>query len=200
MGTLFVISSPSGGGKTTVIRLLLEYFENLTYSISATTRSARLGEEDAKDYFFMSEKEFLRKGKQKYFLETAEVFNHKYGTPRDYVLNKNKAGFDVILDIDVQGAIQIKKNYPAVLIFLLPPALPELRKRLKNRGLDTPDSIELRLKEAKAELKYVGKYDYVIPSADVETTFQTVKAIIQAEHCKSERNVDMCKSAVKNFY
>ncbi len=181
-GKLFVLSAPSGGGKSTIVRRLLKEMENMEYSISVTTRPKRKGEINGKDYYFVSEREFKKMIENNEFLEYAVVHNHYYGTKKSIIEEKLKAGKSILLDIDVQGAINIKKLMPdAVLIFIDIPSLKELEKRLRNRGTDSEEVIKLRLENAKKELEYKNKYDYVVMNDNLEKCINEIKAIIKKE-------------------
>ena len=159
-GKLYVITGPSGTGKGSICKEILKDIEN-EFSVSMTTREAREGEIHGKDYFFVTEEEFLDNIEKGNFLEHARVFGNLYGTPKDMVIKQLERGRNVILDIDVQGALQVKKAMPeAIMIFLLPPSLGELRKRLEGHGTDKADVIEKRLSGALSEIKLICEYDY----------------------------------------
>lgn len=176
---LIVISGPSGSGKTTVCNRLLEVMPELQYSISFTTRAARRGEEDGKDYFFISKEEFQKRIKENKFLEYATVFDNYYSTDKDWVLSQDK---DVLLSIDVQGAAQVRKNCPeAVLIFLMPPSMKILEERLRQRATDNPQEISKRLSKAKEEMAQVSNYDYTVVNDKVDESVGKIKGIIEAE-------------------
>ena len=161
-GFLLVISGPSGSGKGTVCKKLLERNKNLVFSVSATTRKPREGEIDGVNYFFVDDEKFDEMISNNEFLEYANVHGNKYGTPINFVTKEIEKGEIVILEIDVQGAIQIKEKYKeAVFIFLIPPSMNELKNRIVKRGTETKEDIELRLKNALNELKFVDKYDYM---------------------------------------
>lgn len=180
-GKLFVISGPSGAGKGTICGKLLEA-ENTDFSVSMTTREAREGEVHGKDYYFVTREEFTASIEKGNFLEYAVVFDNMYGTPKDEVLKKLERGHNVILDIDVQGALQVKASMPeAVLIFILPPSLAVLRQRLTDRNTDAPDVIEKRLSKAVNEIKFIGEYDYYVINDDLDTAVAEAEAIIAAE-------------------
>ncbi|MGM8211807.1 guanylate kinase [Virgibacillus sp. W0430] len=187
-GILFVLSGPSGVGKGTVRQRLFEQDTNLKYSISMTTRQRRPGERDGIDYFYKSEEEFLHLIEQNKLLEYAQYVNNYYGTPRDYVEQQLALGNDVFLEIEVQGALQVKKNFPnGVFIFLFPPSLEELKNRIVNRGTESIELVRNRLKEAKKEIDMMSAYDYVVVNDHVDRAVEKVKAIIASEHCKRER-------------
>lgn len=180
-GQLFVISGPSGVGKGTIVNKLVKILPDLEHSISATTRKPRKGEIDRKDYYFISEKEFDNKIKRGEFLEWAEVYSQKYGTQKKEVDKSLKNQKNVILDIDVRGALQIKKKIrSATLIFVAPPSLEALSQRLKLRGTDDTKAISDRLKDAEEELSFVNKYDYVVTNDKLDKAVREVKNIIKS--------------------
>ena len=180
-GRLFVISGPSGTGKGTICREILKDIRN-EFSVSMTTREPREGEEHGREYFFVSHEDFIENIERNNFLEYATVFDNYYGTPKDIVLKKLEKGRNVILDIDVQGGLQVKEAMPeAVLIFLLPPSLAALRSRLENRGTETPEKIEKRLNKALDEIKFIGEYDYMVVNDVREDAVSDVRSIMTAE-------------------
>lgn len=184
-GLLFVISGPSGCGKTTLGRELLQSSPELVRSVSVTTRPRRQGEKEGREYFFVSRAQFIRLRKQNKFLEWARVFSHFYGTPRDFVLKTIAGGKDVLLIIDVQGAMQIKQKFPqAIFIFINTPSPELLGERLRKRGLDLTVDIERRIRQAKKELAYRKEYDYEIINDRIETARERLKAILIAEGCR----------------
>ena len=180
-GRLYVISGPSGTGKGTVCRELLKEIGN-EFSVSMTTREPREGETDGKDYYFVTREVFLENIEAGNFLEYATVFDNLYGTPKDMVINRLERGRNVLLDIDVQGGLQVKKAMPeAVLIFILPPSLAELRRRLEGRGTETKEKVEKRLGQALDEIRLIGEYDYYIVNDDLDEAVALAKSIMAAE-------------------
>lgn len=197
-GNLVVISGPSGSGKNTVLGRVLQTVPDLAYSISATTRLPREGEVDGRSYFFLEKDEFLAQRETGGFLETAEFCGNCYGTPRAFVEERLAAGEDVIMDIEIQGAEQVKQSMPeAVFIFLMPPSFAELHARIEHRGADSPEAIERRLRRAVDEVSTVVRYDYVVLNSDVDTATRQVEAIIMAERARVTRCA--CDSFVRGF-
>lgn len=190
MGTLFIFSAPSGCGKTTILLQVQRVLDNLKFSVSSTTRPPRPREIHGKDYFFISEGEFLRKVQQNEFLEWAKVHDHYYGTEKKQIEDYLKAGQDVILDIDVQGARQVKCVLPrAVTIFILPPSWEELEKRLKLRATEPPETVRKRLKNALMEVSESYWYDFVIINDDLKSAVENVLSIIKAFRCSTYRHL-----------
>ena len=186
-GKLFILSGPSGAGKGTICKELLAQTsrEEVQLSVSMTTRNPRVGETEGVSYYFVSKEEFLRRIEAGELLEHAEVYGNYYGTPKKPVLEKLAAGIDVILEIDMQGALKVKENYPdGVFIFILPPSMSELRKRLTGRGTETANAIEMRLGETLKELSYIDKYDYCVVNGKLEEAVNRVKSILTAEHSR----------------
>lgn len=177
---LYVVAAPSGGGKTSLIRALLEKDERVSLSVSHTTRAPRPGELTGIHYHFVDDETFVRMVEENAFLEHAQVFDHRYGTGRDAVSRKLAAGYDVILDIDWQGARQIRENFPGCCtIFILPPSLATLRKRLAKRGQDSDDVIERRMKDAKAEISHSSEFDFVIVNDDFDDALADLQSIVR---------------------
>ena len=184
-----ILSSPSGGGKTTIAHKLLATRADVGYSVSCTTRPPRDGEVDGKDYHFLSTAEFKRGQKAREFAESAEVHGHLYGTLRKEVDRVLTSGRHVIMDIDVQGTRQFARAFPeSVLIFILPPSADVLVNRLRSRGTEDPKSLIRRFKSAKDELKAIDLYQYVIVNDDIDSAVAAVSSIIEAEELKSSRN------------
>ena len=191
-GLLIVLSGPSGVGKGTVRAAIFSKGEQkFVYSISATTRKPRTGETDGVDYFFKTREEFEQMIQNKQLLEYAEYVGNYYGTPLEYVENTLATGKDVFLEIDVQGAIQVRELMPdGVFIFLTPPDLNELESRIVNRGTDSDEVIAKRMKTAREELELMKYYDYSVVNDTVNNAVQKIEAIIQTEHLRIIRNLD----------
>ena len=181
-GQIFVISAPSGCGKTTISKRVLRRAGNLTPSVSMTTRKPRRNEKNTKDYFYVSKKRFKEKIKKGAFLEWENNFGHFYGTPKSFALKNIKNGRDLLLSIDVKGAMQVRKRFPeSTLIFIKPPSVKELLRRLKGRRTDASGEIEKRIKIAKKELGYAPQYDYVVLNKDLGKAVKKVVEIIAKE-------------------
>ncbi|GGE65976.1 guanylate kinase [Priestia taiwanensis] len=195
-GLLIVLSGPSGVGKGTVRKALFSQEDiELQYSISMTTRQPREGEVDGVDYFFRSREKFEQLIKENRLLEWAEFVGNYYGTPVDYVRETIESGKDVLLEIEVQGAMQVKEVFPeGVFIFLVPPSLSELRSRIVGRGTETEDVIHNRMQMAKEEIDLMDAYDYVVENDKVEFACNRIKAIVQSEHCRRDRVAKLYKS------
>ena len=187
-GFLLVISGPSATGKGTVCKKLLKKNKDLIFSVSATTRKPRIGEEDGVNYFFVDSSKFNTMVENEEFLEYAYVHNNHYGTPKNFVLDNVNQGKIVILEIDVEGALQVKQVYPeAVFIFLLPPSMKELRNRIEKRGTESKEDIDIRLKNAFEELKFVDEYDYFVINDKITNAVERIESIIEAEKLKVKR-------------
>lgn len=184
-GILFVISGPSGVGKGTIKQALLPQIGDIEDSISATTREPRSGEVSGRDYFFLSETEFRRLIEMDMLLEWAEVYGRLYGTPREFVMETLAGGRDVLLEIDVQGARQVKSKMPeGVYIFISPPTMEELETRLRTRGKDSAQSIERRIAACRDEMSFLPEYDYEVVNDELETAINKVVSIVVAERCR----------------
>ncbi len=187
-GILFVLSGPSGVGKGTVRKALFKKDTDLQYSISMTTRDKRAGEKEAVDYFYRTREKFEQMIRDNQLLEYAEYVGNYYGTPRHYVEETLAAGKDVFLEIEVQGALQVKENFPeGVFVFLSPPSLEELKNRIVKRGTESDDLVANRLHAAKEEIELMDAYDYVVVNDNVNKAVDKVQAIVKSEHCKRER-------------
>lgn len=186
-GLLIVISGPSGTGKGTICKELLKD-GNLFLSVSITTRLPRQGEVDGESYYFYSKKDFERNIEENDFLEYAEVYGNFYGTPKSKVMERLDKGQDVILEIDIQGALKVKENFEeGVFIFILPPSMEELKNRIIKRGSETPESLMTRFKSAYKEINYLSKYNYAVVNDTVEEAANKIRSIIAAEKCRVDR-------------
>ncbi|MGI6597610.1 MAG: guanylate kinase [bacterium] len=187
-GLLLVVSGPSGCGKGTVCDLLRQRNRELIYSISATTRRPRPGEQDGVNYFFLTQKQFQNQVKEDGFLEWAEVFGNLYGTPRGWVEDRLARGRDVLLEIDTQGALQVKASYPAgILLFLLPPSMAELKRRIDGRGTENAAERERRFQAARQEIAQIRNYDYLVVNDEVTQAVLKIEAILLAERSRISR-------------
>jgi guanylate kinase len=189
---LFVVSAPSGAGKTSLCRELIDRFDNLRQSISFTTRQVRKGETDGVDYNFVDQVVFQQMVTDQKLAEWAEVHGNKYGTSLETLTSAARQGLDLLLDIDFQGAAQLKQSYQhGVFIFILPPDLAELEKRLRGRGTDSDNVIKQRLRNAEQEISQAGWYDYLVVNNDFTTALNELSSIVTAERCRSLRNQAM---------
>ena len=186
-GILFVVSAPSGAGKTTLCKGITDSLENLTHSISYTTRKPRTGEIDGRDYFFVTEERFRAMVQAGDFAEHAEVHTHLYGTSKRVLDDMIREGVDVILDIDTQGARQIKAHYAtAVFVFIMPPSMAILEERLRNRKSDQEDVIRKRMQRAVDEIREYALYDYIVVNRDFERALSDLRSIVIAERCRTK--------------
>ena len=193
-GLLIILSSPSGAGKSTLAHMLLEWSGDMKFSVSATTRPAREGEVEGKDYFFRSKDEFQDMVAKGEMLEHAEVFGNFYGSPRGPVADAIENGEDVIFDVDWQGGQQIRASDMAkdtVSIFILPPSIKELHARLVSRGKDSEAVIAKRMAQSKSEISHWKEYDYLIVNDDLDAAFETLKSIVQSERTRRVRRPDL---------
>ena len=192
-GLMFILSSPSGAGKTTISRMLLERDAEIRLSVSVTTRPIRPGEVDGKDYIFVDQPAFDRMVEEELFLEWATVFGHSYGTPKAQVKAGLREGQDFLFDIDWQGTQQLyqKLETDVVRVFILPPSIDELRRRLTGRGTDSAEVIAARMERARGEIRHWDGYDYVVVNDDVEACFEKVREILHAERMKRARQTGL---------
>ncbi|MBU8907067.1 guanylate kinase [Desertibacillus haloalkaliphilus] len=197
-GLLIVLSGPAGVGKGTVCSALRQEDTHIQYSVSATTRNPREGEVDGVNYFFKTKEEFENMIEHDQLLEWAQYVGNYYGTPIDYVQKTLDEGKDIILEIEVQGALKVRERFPeGVFIFLMPPSLAELRNRIVGRGTETEDLINKRMNVAKEELEMMKKYDYVVENDEIHLAVDRIKAIVTAEHCKKDRLIHKYKQLVE---
>lgn len=188
-GIIIVVSGFSGAGKGTLMKKLTEMYDTYALSVSMTTRAPRPGEQEGKDYFYVSREEFERRIEQEGFVEHAEYCGNYYGTPRDYVESQLEAGRDVILEIEIQGALEIKKKFPtSLLLFVMPPSVAELKRRLIGRGTETEDVIDRRLCRAAEEAQGIDKYEYIIINDNLDTCVKEMHSLIQGAHDTPFRN------------
>ncbi len=189
-GIAFIVSAPSGTGKTTILQRLRERLPRLEISVSHTTRAPREGEENGAAYHFVTQAEFKKMIDAGAFLEHAEICGHHYGTAHDSVRERLETGADLILELDVQGARSLRAlKYPGVYLFILPPSLKELEARLKGRGTETEDSIQRRLETGKEEIKQYALYDYVVVNGELDATVENILSIFNAERFRTSRFV-----------
>lgn len=187
-GLLIVVSGPSGAGKGTICKRLVELCPDIVVSVSVTTRKPRAGETDGKDYFFISREKFEEMIENDEFIEYAEVYGNYYGTPRKYVEVNLEKGRDVLLEIDIQGALQVKEKFQeGVFVFILPPSMEELKNRIISRGTESEKEILRRFEAAYKEINYVSRYNYFIINDEVDRAVEKLRAIIIAEKCRVDR-------------
>ena len=204
-GILFIISSPSGAGKSSLAKRILDNDENLMFSISATTRLPRSGEEDGREYLFKTHREFENMVQAGEMLEYADVFDNRYGTPKAPVENALKNGIDVLFDVDWQGTIQIRNSHLrkfVVSIFILPPSIQELENRLVSRGQDTASIVKSRMIKSREEISHWSEYDYILVNQDLELVHNEITAIIRAERLRRvnrQELVDFVNSLYSEF-
>lgn len=190
-GNLFIVAAPSGGGKTSLVRKLIDTLDRIEVSISHTTRAMRPGEKHGTDYFFVNEEEFIGMVNDNAFIEHARVFNHLYGTSAAQITERLMYGIDVVLDIDWQGAEQIRHSFPkAISIFIIPPSLEELKLRLMNRRQDKDEVISERMKKAQDELSHYPEFDYLIVNDDFDHAASELQAIVIANRLRMDRQVN----------
>ena len=193
-GILIILSGFSGVGKGTVVKRLLSDYDNYALSISATTRKPREGEEESISYFFKSKEKFEKMIEEDAFIEYARYVENYYGTPKAYVQEQLDAGKDVILEIEIQGALKVKEKYPdALMLFLVPPDAQILKNRLLGRGTETAEVVRDRLKRAAQEAREMGSYEYIVVNDDLDTCVKQVHALIQSAHCKKSHNTEFIK-------
>ena len=189
-GILAVVSGFSGAGKGTLMKELLKRYDNYALSISATTRNPREGEEHGREYFFVTEERFKDMMVKEELIEYAQYVNHYYGTPKGYVLNQMKMGKDVILEIEIQGALKVKQHFPAaILIFVMPPNAEELKRRLIGRGTENMDVINARLRRAAEEAEGMEAYDYILINDKIDTCVEEMHRMIQVQHNRASNNM-----------
>ena len=190
-GVLAVISGFSGAGKGTLMKALLEKYDNYALSISATTRNPREGEVDGREYFFVTEDRFKEMMEQDALIEYAQYVNHYYGTPKEYVLNQMEQGKDVLLEIEIQGALKVKERFPeAILIFVMPPNAEELKRRLIGRGTESMDVINARLRRAVEEAEGMDSYDYILINDEISSCTEQLHKMIAVQHSRVSNNLD----------
>ncbi|MBQ6129544.1 MAG: guanylate kinase [Lachnospiraceae bacterium] len=199
-GILIILSGFAGSGKGTIIKELLSRYDNYALSVSATTRAPREGEEEGVHYFFKTEEEFKEMIARGELLEYANYVGNYYGTPREYVKQQLLAGKDVILEIETEGALNIKREYPdAVLVFVMPPSVEEIHRRLLHRGTETEEIIEKRMKKAGFEITVVDRYDYLMVNDVLEESVELFNSIVKCQHMAVSRNRDYIEDKKKEF-
>lgn len=200
-GILVVVSGFSGAGKGTLMKELLKRYDNYALSISATTRAPREGETDGKEYFFVSKEQFEQMRDEQKLIEYAQYVNHYYGTPKEYVEQKMAEGKDVILEIEIQGALKVKKRFPdALLLFVTPPSAEELRRRLVGRGTETLEVINARLARAAEEASGMEAYDYLLINDDLDRCVEEMHQLIQLQHRKTSYHLDFLSKMREDLY
>lgn len=199
-GILIVVSGFSGAGKGTLMKRLVQDYDNYALSVSATTRSPRPGEEDGREYFFLQKEQFEQKIAENGLIEYARYCDNYYGTPRKYVEEQLAQGKDVILEIEIQGALKVKKQYPdALLLFVMPPSAAELRNRLVGRGTETPEVIEKRMHRAVEEAEGIENYEYLVVNDDLDSCVRQLHEIIKAAHNTPLRNEEFIEKMRKEL-
>ena len=199
-GVLYVVSSPSGGGKGTLIRRVLEVVPDLSYSVSYTTRAPRNGEVDGREYFFVNRQRFEEMIDEGAFLEWANVHGNLYGTAGNQVISETNAGVDIVLEVDVQGAASVRKlGLDSVSIFILPPSLETLRQRLIARGAESPEELAVRLSNAPAELEQYEAFDYIIFNDEIDRASAQLAAIVSAERARRSRQEALVRDVIDKF-
>lgn len=199
-GNLFIVTAPSGAGKTSLVKALLEHDKQVKLSVSYTTRPPRPGETDGKDYHFVTEQKFLEMLERGDFLESAQVYGNRYGTSQPWIESAMRAGTDILLEIDWQGAEQVRKIFPrAIGIFILPPSLEALLERLKGRGQDSGEVIARRLAAAREDIGHVEQFDYVIINDVFETALQDLIAVIRAQRLRAEQQLGAHAEMIGNL-
>ena len=200
-GILVVVSGFSGAGKGTLMKELLKRYDNYALSISATTRAPREGETDGKEYFFVSKEQFEKMRDERKLVEYAQYVNNYYGTPKEYVEQKMAEGKDVILEIEIQGALKVKKRFPdALLLFVTPPSAEELRRRLVGRGTETLEVINARLARAAEEASGMEAYDYLLINDDLDRCVEEMHQLIQLQHRKTSYHLDFLSKMREDLY
>lgn len=200
LGDVFVISAPSGTGKSTIARKLVKQISNINFSISFTTRRPRPNEINGRDYYFIDDKMFDDMIAKNDFIEWVQIYNHRYGTSKSWIQNKLKSSTDILLDIESQGASKVHQAIPnAIMIFLLPPSPTQLMARLHNRGDESNQQVQIRLKYAKQELSQFEKYDYLVVNEDLGQAYQAVESIIIASRHRKERVILAAQQILNDF-
>ena len=200
-GILVVVSGFSGAGKGTLMKELLKRYDNYALSISATTRAPREGETDGKEYFFVTKEQFEKMHDERKLIEYAQYVNNYYGTPKEYVEQKMAEGKDVILEIEIQGALKVKKRFPdALLLFVTPPSAEELRRRLVGRGTETLEVINARLARAAEEASGMEAYDYLLINDDLDRCVEEMHQLIQLQHRKTSYHLDFLSKMREDLY